>query len=107
MTTNSCFKQVLRFLAPMAFVLAAACGGGAVEDFCSKFDECNLLPAGQSAADCEDLTDAFLDNATSSQRSDCEDDLADCNDNESCINFGDCVARNPAFQCHPYFFTEG
>lgn len=63
--------------------------GSAESQLCDRLDECNALD-GMSVEECTEVWADTLDELSSSEAHDCEDDLKDCLDNESCDNFLSC-----------------
>lgn len=78
----------------LVFFLASIAACSSVEaDFCEKADECNALN-GKSVDECTEEGEKSLDELPDGQRSDCEDELEDCLDKESCSAFGRCIEED-------------
>jgi hypothetical protein len=64
-----------------------------VSRVCQKVDECNFLPRGVSASECEDATQACLDERSKSERADWFMVLEDCLPFSNCGNFEKCARK--------------
>jgi len=77
-----------------AMILLTGCGS-VESQVCNRLDECNALDDWSIDECTEDWADT-LEDMSSSEESDCRDDLKDCLDNESCDNFLSCEINCPS-----------
>ena len=88
-------KKLVFSLALLGLIFAASgCGDNVVVAMCEKFDSCNAINQGFSLQECTELYQQGLDDMTEAKRTDCEAQLAACNERQSCDAFLNCDDSN-------------
>jgi hypothetical protein len=96
---HRCMTRKILFVV-IAFSLSACgeTGSGtsrAVEDFCKRADECNLLAPGISEDQCNENIGQCTDNLTESQAEDWTRDMNECEERSTCESWLACYNSVP------------